>query len=108
MTEQDKQQIAQGNNTISIFMNHEKISPYDCQYDNNWNHIMPVVKKIEKFGFDVDIWSVKDCKGVTISSHNPPDYDHGNLINAEHVSKITSVWLAVIEFINWHNKNLKP
>ena len=63
-------------------------------YHESWDMLMPVVEKIEK-GARVDIYG-KACK---ISQ---PQWD----IDIAHIneSKLTAVWICVVEFITWYNQ----
>ncbi len=77
---------------------HKKPSSHESQleYHSSWDWIMQVVDKIE---------SLRHPRTFTVKIFN----NHcriGDFKPVTHCgSKITAVWLAVIEFINWHNKN---
>ena len=114
--------IIEGNKLIAEFMGYEThenwefwitgsyiekfdwYSPGTMKFHNDWNWIMPVVEKIESKNYAVTITQniciiqasiMGDCTTITRQSGN---YDTPN-------TKIHNTWLAVIEFINWYNKN---
>lgn len=61
-------------------------------YNNNWNLLMPVIKKIN------------DCRTLVDGSAIPVLMKSG-LVKRELLRlEIEAVWLAVVEFIQWHNK----
>jgi len=70
-------------------------------YETSWDWLMPVVEKIEKEGYEVDIYSNKCEMATNFGSTllNPILYDKG--------SKIESTWLACVQFIQWYNQNKK-
>lgn len=67
------------------------------KYNNDWNWLMPVVDKIESLGFYVSIMksNITCCKDGGIS----PIFSEYN-----YKDKHKTTYLAVIEFINWYNK----
>lgn len=75
--------------------------PEDFCYHENWSWLMPVVEKIEKNGCIVEIWMSlgKGCRiqKVLTKIKNWQTVRESN-------STIEAVWLAVIEFIKWHNQ----
>ena len=69
------------------------------QYDS-WDWLMPVVDKIENFGFEFFI--VEDRVKI---AHNT---DHSIKVIIDFTSgrsKIETVYQGIVEFINWYNKN---
>lgn len=73
-------------------------------YDHSWNWLMSVVQKIEDLGFSISILNKSCC--VLIKGKGIEDsITRGYIYSKE--SKIESVWLGVIEFIKWYNKQEK-
>lgn len=74
-------------------------------YHASWDWIMPVVEKIESFGFYTNILSA--------DNDNKKHAMHITLVNEEeqyslwYESKILAVYKAVVEFIKWYNQNTK-
>jgi hypothetical protein len=69
-------------------------------YHTSWDWLMPVVEKIEGIGdyhVSIGMFSCYVSEGVFID-----EWVH---IESDSDSKIKAVWLAVIEFIKWHNQN---
>ena len=67
------------------------------KYQTSWDWLMPVVEKIESLRHYVLI----DTGSCEIGGDDVPvsiSYENGD-------TKIKMVYLAVIEFINWHNEN---
>ncbi len=83
----------------------------EAKYHSSWEWLMPVVDKIEGLGYDsrihnydsestyfvdfVDVMN-ENTEAACVSKH----YTEAN--------KIQTVWLAVVEFIQWHNKETNP
>jgi hypothetical protein len=109
------EQIIEGNKLIAIFMAAKynerldlvylegKPSMYsinELKYHTSWDWLMPVVEKIEGIGdyhVSIGMFSCYVSEGVFID-----EWVH---IESDSDSKIKAVWLAVIEFIKWHNQN---
>lgn len=98
-------------------------SPEGLQYNSSWEWLMPVVEKIQKvFHWDSEndkYISVEDF-GIVYTRRYPTDMNvtricictklNGAMSEFHHIrkeskSKIESVWLAVVEFIEWYNVN---
>jgi len=121
-----KEEIIEGNKLIAEFMGYEKTIYSDVfngdlyaldvskgeiyaisqmQYHTSWDWIMPVVEKIESFGFYTNILSA--------DNDNKKHAMHITLVNEEeqyslwYESKILAVYKAVVEFIKWYNQNTK-
>lgn len=62
-------------------------------FNTDWNELIPVVEKIEK-----DYHTAILDKRCTISNAD-------RLFEKRGATKIESVWLSVIEFIEWYNNN---
>lgn len=103
--EMEQKEIIEGNKLIAEFMR----IPYQSgeyhlytDYHNSWNNLMPVVEKIEK--------QKEPLCYIEIIGHNCDIHFYGNseeLVTITSDSKISSVWLAVVEFIKWYNDNKK-
>lgn len=85
-------------------LNGEYIYIEDLEYNSSWDWLMPVVEKIERTNngtddnyFNVTIGCGFDC---TIF-----DAHHELIINTCEQTKIKTVYKAVVEFIEWYNKN---
>ncbi len=82
-------------------------------YESSWDMLMPVVEKIESLQMDVDIrtvWSWRQNehrKYCTASIFTQPDQLVVYQEAKEGVSKIESVYKAVVEFIKWHSEHTK-
>lgn len=89
------------NNKIIAEFLHGKDAVHPNQYHENWNELMLVVEKIESLGYDTELVYRKD------------DGDHCFYINDSPVfssqlgNKKQAVYNACIEFIKWHNNQLK-
>jgi len=78
----------------------------ELKYHSSWDWLMPVVEKIEM-----------DCKcDVHIYAHynwKEPnrcaiyDWKDKEIASKSNDSKIIAVWLAVVEFIKWHNNETR-
>ena len=78
----------------------EYTDPNEFEYHNSWDWIMPVIEKIECISnFDVRIF-LKRC---TIDGCLPYK-EFGSMIEGIGKTKLEAVYNAVIEFINWYNK----
>ena len=75
-----------------------------------WNDVMPVIEKIEKMGYKTVLaeWGYKYYQniitGVGIIKET---IDNPSKFMGQSDSKIEAVWLAVVEFIKWYNKQTK-
>lgn len=94
-------------NGICVFNDHKgnrRVAPNYAEFNSSWNWLMPVVDKIERLGYGTRMdYHRASMYGVTIFVMKR------GLINAIiHVAKqdsrLTSVYLAVVEFIKWYNK----
>jgi hypothetical protein len=78
-------------------------------YDSSWDWLMPVVEKIEEMRFDIKInciWAPKKGKEIKFITTGIWDQKDFQIVYQEAipgVSKIQSVYSAVVEFIKWHN-----
>lgn len=98
-----------------------KVGGFD--YHSSWDWLMPVVEKIEKiFQWEPDKGKYISVDYFSINySRRYPDYTtitcisictklNGAMsefhdVKTASLSKIESVWLAVVEFIKWYNQN---
>lgn len=69
------------------------VLPFQLQYDKKWDEIMPVVEKIESFGYAVDVY--KNCCEISTE----------DMIRWEGEDKHGACYKAVVEFIKWYNEN---
>jgi hypothetical protein len=76
----------------------EHIYSASNQFHSSWDWLMPVVEKIEALGFQFFIHNDGCYMRKWFFRGNFPDF--GNVAE----TKIKSVFLLVIEFINWHNQ----
>lgn len=79
----------------------------DLKYHTSWDWLMPVVEKIEFYtpdeigsGFAVYI-NEKQC--IIKSKFVDYSYMDNPITGASADTKIESVWLAVVSFIQWYN-----
>lgn len=99
--------IIEGNKAIAEFMDEDLSFPYDYHVSFDW--LMPVVERIEHcddtkndrgYSFHVCIFD-KDCHIYEYMN----DDEQPPIFMEEGKTKLEAVWLAVIEFIKWKNKN---
>ena len=128
MTEAD---IIKGNKLIAEFIGFKRLNPdnsfrlhqwwdintgkkqhifkgcdHSLEFHTSWDWLMPVIQKIEKTGeFSVTIF--KGCCDIHYSS-SLDKYDFEPIEKGGGQPKILSTYQAIIEFINWYNKNYKP
>lgn len=71
------------------------------KFHTSWDWLMPVVEKIEKLGFWVNIKK----NHVTVAWDNKGSFD-SKMIHSEFgdQSKIQRVYTCVVEFIKWYNE----
>lgn len=70
---------------------------------SDWNRLMPVIEKIEASGYIVEIW-LSLGKGCKIFK---PNYEPSVSFSCESNSTIEAVWMTIVEFLEWHNKESK-
>ena len=76
------------------------------EYHSSWDWLMPVVEKIENLNYTVtitqNICTIKACVmgDRTVISHQTGNYTAPN-------TKLYNTRIAVIEFINWYNKQIE-
>jgi hypothetical protein len=113
-----KKEILEGNKLIAEFMGLEEgpeyVNAFDrddllyftgggyesAKYDSSWDWLMPVVEKIECLSCTVTMVNNACCIFYTGDDR---EFSYSPLA----VSKIEAVWLAVVEFIKWYNKETK-
>jgi len=79
-----------------------KIYPNSLQYHKSWTWLMPVVEKIESLKHPVSIIELTCEISNTI---NDPYNKDPIYIDEPAMTKIETVYEAVVEFINWYNIN---
>lgn len=115
--------IQEGNKIIAEFMDIPKcdrcddcaqykfatgayFSPFDMEYHNRWDWLMPVVEQIETL-VDYVSWvtiynrfcSISAAEGVKL-----PDFT-----SRENETKIINTWKTIVAFIKWYNtQNQQP
>lgn len=81
-------------------------------YHSSWNLLMPVVEKIRSMHLRV----VLEGESTEISSRGVEDDAYPWLpefkdiyitSNDSSITSIEATWIAVVEFIQWYNKNIK-
>ena len=81
----------------------------DLKYHTSWDWLMPVVEKIEKEGCKVEISSLIQSfnDGPEIIYHQDVSIFHDVtcIVEVTSLSKLNSVYEAVIKFITWYNAN---
>lgn len=122
-------EIENGNIFISDFLNLKQnkyfVNPLDKNnvleasdllYHSDWNWLMRVIKKIESirektnFEFISEGYTVKiQSSGCTIESvlNNPELMPQKYNQTVWEKDKLTSTWIAVINFINWYKNQNK-
>lgn len=114
------QDIIISNKIIAKFMKYDDVDCYNCKYTrdcnwiqcgltpqekdeqlkyhSSWDWLMPVVEKIEDYGYIVYIkQEICYIRNKTNSIKN--------LVYMCHYPKITAVFMVVVEFIKWYNEN---
>lgn len=82
----------------------------DLQYHENWNWLMPVLEKIEReHGCIIEMfWSLgRGCKIMKLDPQKHPSLEFTKTFFGEHSESILSVYIAVIQFIDWHFQQTK-
>jgi len=72
------------------------------KFHSSWEWLMSVVEKIESLE-----WNVNINKNCCIYDNQHKITACGKSITRLGDTKIESVWLAVVEFIKWYNKEVK-
>ncbi|MBA3900975.1 MAG: hypothetical protein H0X62_12345 [Bacteroidetes bacterium] len=109
-----KKETLEGNKLIAEFMgvngdeSNKSFNDFleNSKYHNSWDWLMPVVENIERHGCIVEIW-LSLGKGCIIIKGNFTK-SVKTIANTESNSTIESVWLSVLEYIDWHNKPKAP
>lgn len=82
----------------------------DLKFHISWDWLMPVVEKIEREGYEVEISSQMEGRedDRNLVWHQDTYIGDGVNIFAKGYgdSKIKSVYMAVLDFIKWYNKTL--
>ena len=85
--------------------NKQQWMPERLIYHSDWNWLMEVVEKIESMRCNegnFEIFIFKRCCDIQTNKGT----DHIIEITAA-TSKIEAVWIAITEFIQWHNSQVK-
>ena len=82
-----------------------KWSLSDIPYNLDWNWLMPVVDKIESISKNEECAynvQIEQCFCTIVENHNSNE-----IVDVDADTKIEAVYKAVVEFINWYNKQNK-
>ena len=112
------EEILEGNKLIAEFLGQEaitgRIADEQRKFHTSWDWLMPVVEKIEKLGYHVDINCYLGEQRCMIWEGTPqgdggkfPNYIADTEKDWNSDTKIQTTWLSVIQFIQWYNKNKK-
>lgn len=86
----------------------DKVHESDLKYHSSWDWLMPVVEKINsicsKHGQELSNHS-KDQQHLPNQLDNPLHWKSWSYHNVSLSTNIERVWLAVTEFIKWHNSH---
>jgi len=74
----------------------------DLHYHSSWDWLMPVVEKIENFGYEFIIVESR-CYVKHNTDHSIEEVFH---MEGDVCSKLKTTYEAVVEFINQYNKNI--
>jgi hypothetical protein len=94
-------EIVEGNKLIAEFMGDKGHDMLSYQYHSSWDWLMPVVERIGEMP-SIN-FNLSSFDGAVFYDD---DYKHtasGNRIAKKENTMIQSTWLAVVEFIRWHN-----
>ena len=83
----------------------------ELRYHNSWNWLMPVVEEIEEIALE-EVKGVykrhRFCVNFNFTQAEITDMSTGMIVGYGDVGrKLDSTYEAVVEFINWYNKNKK-
>jgi len=87
-----------------VLVAHKAINVFAFKYHSSWDWLMPVVEKIERNGFIVEMW-LSLGKGCRIFR---PNYEPSISFSNESNSMIEAVYLTAAEAIEWYNSQSKP
>ena len=83
----------------------------DLQYHTSWDWLMPVVEEIEEIAMEEveGVYKVhRFCVNFNFTQAEITDMSTGVIVGyGDAGKKLDSTYLAVVEFIKWHNKNQK-
>lgn len=96
-------------NGVSTYPGNEKYHSVELlKYHRSWEWLMMVVEKIESTGLGYEVEMSKNLYGIDGECYGCIIRDQGNSTCLEYEgykSKITSVYEAVVGFIEWYNHN---
>ena len=117
-----KNEITEGNKSIAIFAGWvtddgvryynptNNITIYrtdkDFDYHSNWNTLMSVVDKIETFEDSTDDFEVGYSVSIECYLCEIRNMVGGCISHGFEQTKIMSIWVAVVKFIEWYNSPL--
>jgi hypothetical protein len=73
-----------------------------AKYNSSWDWLMPVVERIESFGYYFFMFPNNESH---ISKYT--SIVGKSISQIQLTSKLESVWYVVVEFIKWYNKEFK-
>lgn len=92
----------------------DECNEWQYKFDKSWEWLMPVVEKIDKLGYDVEINS--GLRRINIRTtdfgymEKVPEYNEefrGNSSLYADLTPIQCVYQAIVEFIQWYNEQKK-
>jgi hypothetical protein len=110
-----------GNMIKDIFNCHESTKTHNerclhglnisqSKYHSSWDWLMPVVEKMENIEHDMFTVQILFLNGINVGIHVRTKhggeelyYTGGRFKNTK--VKIEALWLCVVDFIKWYNKN---
>lgn len=111
--EQQEQDFRRPNNTLVFLIDNHWTPIHHLKYHSSWEWLMPVVEKIESLHddfhgyFGVHI-SSNSCTIQGTNLRTTPENFHPAYFNeVTHNTKIEATHLAIYQFIEWYNKQLK-
>ena len=72
------------------------------RFDTDWNWLMKVVEKIESLNYDFEILG---GEWVIIIDCDPDRNESDVIIETSDETKLSTVYKACLQFINWYNDN---
>jgi hypothetical protein len=107
----DGWELASENNVGAFWKNGYHLYHYELDYHSDWSRLMGVIEKIDSLRVNGNIICQTNATSHTFYIHynypiqiiGMPTYNHGRL-RAEGESRIWNVYLAIVDFIKWHNQ----
>jgi hypothetical protein len=108
-----KRDILKKEKDSSVYISISELASRNKCYHNSWDWLMPVVEKIA--GYDYATADIHWGTGCTDSFawcdilwevHKKKKYRTPDNLNIDEQSLITAVYISVVDFIKWYNKNI--